>query len=83
MVVLAKYGRGLNKEIYLAVKSGEINEPFGIEEVKELVNRKGWNVPDSYINVCLANGSSKNHSLTYKKYFKSTGEGKYIISLSV
>ncbi|CCQ93867.1 conserved hypothetical protein [[Clostridium] ultunense Esp] len=80
---MTKYGRGLNREIYLAVKSGEIVEPFGILEVKEFVNRKGWSVPDSYINVCLANAASKNHSPTYKKYFESIGEGKYIISSSV
>lgn len=77
---MAKYGKGLNKEIYLSVKSGEITEPFGISEVKELVNIKGWNVPDSYINVCLANAASENHSPTYRKYFESVGDGKYIIS---
>lgn len=80
---MAKYGRGLNKEIYLAVKSGEVVEPFGIAEIKEFVNRRGWSVPKNYINVCLANAASKNHSPTYKKYFKSVGEGQYIISSSV
>jgi len=76
---MPKYGRGLNKEIYLAVKSGEIATIFGIGEVRAFIKRKGWNAPDSYINVCLANAAAENHSLTYKKYFKSIGNGVYTI----
>jgi hypothetical protein len=77
--MMTKYGQGLNKEISKAVKSGEILEPFGIAEVRSFIIAKGWEIPDTYINVCLANGASGTHSLTYKKYFKSVGDGKYVV----
>jgi len=77
---MSKYGKGLNKEIYLAVNNGELATTFGISEVREFIKRKGWNVPDSYINVCLANGAAENHSLAYKKYFRSIGDGVYTLA---
>jgi hypothetical protein len=75
--MMAKYGRGLNREVVSAVNMGIIYEPFSIAQIKEYLASKGWEIPDTYINVCLANGSSKNHSHTYKKYFISVGNGKY------
>jgi uncharacterized protein YbcC (UPF0753/DUF2309 family) len=76
---MTKYGRGLNREIVSAVNMGIIYEPFSIAQIKEHLESKGWEIPETYINVCLANGSSKKHSLTYKKYFISLGNGKYRI----
>lgn len=78
---MAKYGRGLNRELVAMVNSGQIMEPFGIREVYRLIEMKGW-VPsptENYINCCLANGSSETHSQNYKKYFSTTGEGKYTV----
>ena len=76
---MTKYGRGLNREIVAAVNKGEISEPFSIKDVKKLVKRKGWNPgpTENHINVTLANAASDDHSLTYRKYFMSTGKGKY------
>lgn len=76
---MSKYGQGLNKEICKAVKAGIILEPFGIMDVRNFAIMQGWNIPDTYINVCLANGASVTHSPTYKKYFKSVGNGEYIV----
>ena len=74
---MPKYGRGLNREIVEAVNRGEMSEPFGIRDVKEFARRRGWNVPDSYSNVALANAASPEHSQMYKKYFYQVGEGRY------
>ncbi len=74
---MAKYGRGLNREIVAAINNKIINEPFDVNSVSHLVSLKGWDVPDSYVDVALANASSEAHSSTYKKYFVSLGNGKY------
>ena len=75
---MAKYGRGLNREIVAEVNKGKITEPFSIADVRDLIARKKWKtVTENYINCCLANGSSENHSGTYKKYFRSLGDGQY------
>jgi len=76
---MAKYGRGLNRELVGAVNAGRIKEPFSIADVKKLVALKKWTPPPtkSYINVALSNASSHDHSFTYKKYFISLGNGKY------
>ena len=76
---MAKYGRGLNREIVAAVNKGSISEPFSIKDVKRLINQKGWNPgpTKNHINVTLANAASEDHSVTYKKYFISTGKGLY------
>lgn len=44
---------------------------------------RGWDVPNTYINACLSNASSDSHSMTFKKYFKSLGNGFYEISQSL
>ena len=76
---MAKYGRGLNRELVAAVNTGKIKEPFSIVDVKKLISLKNWkpSPTKSYINVALANASSQDHSFTYKKYFISLGNGKY------
>jgi hypothetical protein len=76
---MAKYGRGLNREMVAAVNSGLISEPFSTKDVRALIHKEGWQPEptDNYINVALANGSSVRHSPTYKKYFASIGDGQY------
>lgn len=78
---MPKYGRGLNREIVAEVNKGIILEPFSISDVRALAIRKNWNeeITENYINCCLGNGSSDTHSLTYKKYFRSVGDGGYIV----
>lgn len=76
---MAKYGRGLNREIVSAVNSGLIKEPFSTKDIRVLVAKKKWDPgpTENHINVTLANASSNNHSFTYKKYFISIGNGFY------
>ncbi|MEW6616778.1 MAG: hypothetical protein AB1401_15095 [Thermodesulfobacteriota bacterium] len=76
---MAKYGRGLNREIVAAVNAGLITEPFSIKDIRELIKVKKWQPEptENHINVTLANGASDNHSITYKKYFISLGDGQY------
>jgi len=78
---VAKYGRGLNREMVAMVNSGQIKEPFSISDVYRLIDLKEWNPSptENYINCCLANGSSETHSTTYKKYFFATRDGKYTV----
>lgn len=77
---MPKHGRGLNKEISIAVKEGKIIEPFSVSDIRTFVSSKGWEIPETYISVCLANGSSETHSSTYKKYFIAVAGGKYRLS---
>lgn len=79
---MAKYGRGLNREILAAVNSGLITEPFSTEDVRRFVEGRWWHVPETFHSVCLANGSNHEHSVTYKKYFVSLGDGQYQIDAS-
>lgn len=65
------------------LKTGQIKEPFNVNDVRLFTENKGWDITDTYINVCLANAAAENHSLTYKKYFESIGDGKYKISLNI
>ena len=78
---MPKYGRGLNREVVAAVNRGFITEPFSVKDVRLLIKDKQWKPepPEEYVVVTLANGASKNHSFTYKKYFMSAGEGLYEI----
>lgn len=77
---MKKFGEGLNIEFLKAVKMGQIKEPFSREDVAKFAEMKGWKPSRHYINVMLANGFSQTHSLTYKKYFTSIGNGQYICS---
>jgi len=74
---MAKYGRGLNREIVGAVNQGIINEPFSVVDIRHFAQKCEWNIPENYLNVSLANASSQDHSFTYKKYFQSLGNGQY------
>jgi len=76
---MAKYGRGLNREIVAAVNGGLITEPFSTKDIRNLIKVKKWKPEptENHINVTLANGASEEHSPTYKKYFSSTGDGQY------
>jgi len=77
---MSKYGSGLNVEFAHTVKLGLINEPFNSSDVKNFAISKGWKPSPNYISVLLANGASEKHSLTYKKYFTSVGNGLYMLS---
>jgi hypothetical protein len=76
---MAKYGRGLNREVVAAVNNGSIREPFTVEDVRHLIRGKRWNPPPTanHVVVTLANGASDSHSDTYKKYFRTLGDGQY------
>lgn len=74
---MAKYGRGLNRELVGAVNSGELTEPLTTASVQRLVELRGWTVSPNIVNVTLANASSDTHSHTFKKYFEPLGGGKY------
>lgn len=78
---MAKYGRGLNREIVAAVNAGLITEPFSTEDIRKLIKIRKWQPgpTENHINVTLANGASDKHSITFKKYFISVGDGQYKI----
>lgn len=77
---MAKYGRGLNREIVGAVNQGVMDEPFSVVQIRELIALRNWDITEGYITVSLPNGSSITHSSNYKKYFESLGNGQYIVS---
>lgn len=74
-----KYGKGLNNEIVNAVHAGVIPKRFNREHVRGFTESKKWNVPDTYINSCLSNASSPNHSHSMKVLFESLGDGEYML----
>ena len=76
---LARDVFGLNRELVAMVNSGHIREPFGIREVRQLIEMKGWNPSptENYINCCLADGASDSHSENYRKYYETLGDGTY------
>lgn len=76
---MAKFGRGLNREVVAEVNAGKIKEPFSVADVKKMIQREAWNPAptEKYVNSCLADAASNNHSQTYRKYFESAGVGKY------
>ena len=76
---MTKYGRGLNREIVGAVNRGIVNEPLSVSDVRDFVAQKNWDVPEEYLTVCLPNASAFEHSHTYKMYFESVGNGRYIV----
>ena len=63
---MAKYGRGFGIELVAAFKAMEVSEPITRTTLDELCRIRGFNCPESYINVFLANCSSGNHSHNYK-----------------
>lgn len=79
---MAKYGKGLNREIYEAVISGTIPRKFKVEHIKLFAQSKNWNIPDNYLSVCLSNGASNSHSPNFKKYFEAIGNGYYTLKES-
>ena len=78
-ILIAKYGRGLNREIVAAVNAGLIREPFSTKDIRKLIKAKKWEPgpTENHINVTLANAASDKHSVTYRKYLISVGNGKY------
>jgi hypothetical protein len=76
---MAKYGRGLNREIVAAVNMGIIAEPFSIKDIRKMIKLSNWKPEPSenHINVTLSNGANEQHSITYKKYFICVGDGQY------
>ncbi|MBE7414134.1 MAG: hypothetical protein HS130_02415 [Deltaproteobacteria bacterium] len=76
---MPKYGRGLGREIVGAVNRGDLKEPFNVALVRAFAKSKNWEVPENYLLVCLANASNESHSLNFKKYFESIGDGLYRI----
>ena len=74
---MAKYGRGLNREIVAAVNRGELSEPLTTTSVRQLAALRGWKPAENLVLVALANAASDDHSPTYRKYFQSLGGGKY------
>lgn len=77
---MGKYGKGLGKEFALAVLQGEVPEVFNTEELRRFIKKRGWNPPETYVNLLLANSASTTHSKNYPNYFKSIGDGKYMLS---
>ena len=74
---MAKFGRGLNREIVAAVNRGELNEPLTTASVRRLAAQRGYKPTESHVLVALANAASDSHSPTYRKYFRSLGGGRY------
>jgi len=76
----SKYGEGLREEIIKAINNGELIEPISTQMIKQFCKSRGWNVPDNYANVFLANSSSQQHSNNYDKCFKKIGENQYVLT---
>lgn len=74
---MTKYGCGIGNEIVKAINKKELPETICTDDIKEFCKRNNWNVPDTYLNVFLANSSAETHSPTYKKYFIRVSEGRY------
>ena len=74
---MAKYGRGLNREIVAAVNRGELSEPLTTASVRQLAALRGWKPAENLILVALGNAASDDHSPTYRKYFRSVGRAEY------
>ncbi len=77
----SKYGRGLGREIFEAVKAGKLPQPFDVAACREFARKRSWKPPESYIRVVLANSEvNRSHSETYHNYFERVAEGKYRIN---
>ena len=78
---MAKYGRGLGREIYEAVRRGIIPQPFRVTDCREYILSRGWDVPETYLRVVLSNSEvHREHSETYKNYFIRVDRGLYRIN---
>ncbi|OOE14060.1 hypothetical protein [Fictibacillus arsenicus] len=74
-----KYGRGLAFEVFEAVRKKELEEPKVRSEIF-LMAATFYQI-QIFLHLQLKpNSSSDKHSLTYKKYFKSIGNSKYILN---
>lgn len=80
---MGKYGIGLGKEFALAVLKGEVPDTFNTDEVRKFAMNRGWNPSEKYINVLLPNSSSSTHSNNYPQYFRSIGNGDYVLSENI
>lgn len=78
---MPKYGRGLNREVVAAANTGTIPDQFRVTDVRRMISKKNWRPEptENYINCCLGNGSSDTYSLNYTKYFRSVGDGMYVV----
>ena len=74
---MAKFGRGLNREVVAAVNQGFLAEPLTTKSIRAFIASKRWHVTEQYLQVALANGASDKHSESYVKYFRATGRGQY------
>ncbi len=77
---MGKCGKGLGKEFSLVVLRSEVPGIFNTEELRKFIKKRGWNPSEKYVNVLLANSASLSHSKNYPQYFKSIGDGKYVLS---
>lgn len=78
---MARYGRGLGREIYEAARQGIIRQPFTVSQCRRYVESKGWYPPETYMRVVLANSEvRRKHSETYRNYFIRVAEGLYRIN---
>ncbi len=74
---MAKFGRGVNREVVAAVNTGELREPLTVHSVRYLVAKRGWTPSPELVLAALENASSDDHNLSYTKYFRAVGRGRY------
>jgi len=74
---MAKYGKGLNKEIVDAINRGEIQNPFGIQDVILFTKNRGWNISLRHIGASLSNGCGRDCNGSRIKYFERFYHGAY------
>ncbi len=74
---MAKYGRGLNREIGAAVNLSELSKPLTTASLRQLAVLRGWKPAESLVQVALANAASDDRSPTYRQYLHSPGRGQY------
>lgn len=77
---MRKCGKGLGKEFALAVIHKEVPEIFNTEELRRFIKKRGWNPCVNFVNVLLSNSASSTQGKTYPQYFKSIGNGEYMLS---
>lgn len=74
---MAKYGKGLNKEIVDAINKGEIQKSFGIQDVIVFTKKRGWNISLRHIGASLSNGCGRDYNGALIKYFEHFYHGAY------